>query len=417
MKTNDWCSDNSDLNRCFSKKIRTVWNKGLTKETDPRIADLSKTLSIAHLGKQTREQNGMFRKDITKKKISKTVKEIIKEYGLGISRTQLNKLLTSRLNCDWCCIAREYNNMDSMLYRLGIHLTGGNVALCRTNKSQNINPISKEHILSVFKDIISEYNGDIGREKLSKLVQTKLGRGWTFINNRCGTIDSILDELNVDIPRGLGISKALKGRKFSTKWKQNISKSKIGKTPWLGLKHTEETKKILSESMKGENNHFYGKHHTKESKEQISKKNKGIKKSKEFIEKRRVILKKAWTNPEYIKKMKVAFGIKPNKLEKQLISLITLHKLPYRYTGDFRFWIEGRNPDFVNYNGEKKIIELFGNYWHNPLVNPKVRLDKTYDKTIEHYKKYGFDCLILWDYELSNPERIIEKINQFTNNE
>ena len=44
-----------------------------------------------------------------------------------------------------------------------------------------------------------------------------------------------------------------------------------------GLKHTEETKKKMSESRKGENHPLYGKHHTEETKKKISESLKGNK--------------------------------------------------------------------------------------------------------------------------------------------
>ena len=49
-----------------------------------------------------------------------------------------------------------------------------------------------------------------------------------------------------------------------------------------GRKHSEETKKLLSELNSGEGNAFYGKSHTQECKDKISKKNKGKKRSEEF---------------------------------------------------------------------------------------------------------------------------------------
>jgi group I intron endonuclease len=42
----------------------------------------------------------------------------------------------------------------------------------------------------------------------------------------------------------------------------------------LGKKHTDETKRLMSEKAKGKNNAFYGKHHTEETKKIISEKSK-----------------------------------------------------------------------------------------------------------------------------------------------
>ena len=48
-----------------------------------------------------------------------------------------------------------------------------------------------------------------------------------------------------------------------------------------GFRHTEETKRKMSEARRGEKNYFYGKHHTEESKNKLSKANKGRKTSEE----------------------------------------------------------------------------------------------------------------------------------------
>ena len=46
---------------------------------------------------------------------------------------------------------------------------------------------------------------------------------------------------------------------------------------FFGKHHTEETKKKISEVQKGENNHMYGKHHTEETKKKMSEAQKGEK--------------------------------------------------------------------------------------------------------------------------------------------
>ena len=61
-------------------------------------------------------------------------------------------------------------------------------------------------------------------------------------------------------------------------------KNKIGEKS-KGRIHSEETKAKMSESRKGENNHFYGKHHNKDTKDKISKIHKGKKRTKEDREK------------------------------------------------------------------------------------------------------------------------------------
>jgi len=64
----------------------------------------------------------------------------------------------------------------------------------------------------------------------------------------------------------------------------------------------------------------------------------------------------------------------------------------WKYNGDgSQKVIIGRKiPDFVNVDGKKGVIEIFGTYWHDELeVGEKI----------EHYNRFGYNCLVLWDYE------------------
>jgi uncharacterized Zn finger protein (UPF0148 family) len=56
-----------------------------------------------------------------------------------------------------------------------------------------------------------------------------------------------------------------KRKPLTEEWKAKISAANRGK------KHTEETKAVISASMKGDKNHFYGKKHTKREKALMSK--------------------------------------------------------------------------------------------------------------------------------------------------
>lgn len=108
---------------------------------------------------------------------------------------------------------------------------------------------------------------------------------------------------------------------------------------------------------------------------------------------------------------------KPTSLEQQVIDMVDKYDLPYQYVGDGKIVVEGRIPDFINCNGEKQVIEVFGDYWHSPLWNPNLSSDKTEYATLEHYAKYGFDCLIIWEDELAHPRKVVKKIKAFARGE
>ena len=96
----------------------------------------------------------------------------------------------------------------------------------------------------------------------------------------------------------------------------------------------------------------------------------------------------------------------PNKAEGKLISLFESNDLPFRYTGNGEVWFGNRNPDFINTNGKKQVIELLGTYWH-PLFDGADR--------VEHYKQYGFSCLAVWEDELQDEDKVIKRVKKFAN--
>ena len=186
------------------------------------------------------------------------------------------------------------------------------------------------------------------------------------------------------------LSQALKGRAFSESHKRRLSEAKMGRP---GHRHTDEWKQMMSKVQTGrifssetiakmakakvgvydgENNPFFGKHHTPEAMAKI---------------------------------LRNRSGARPNKVETQLAALITESRLPYRYVGDGQFILGGKCPDFLNVNGKKQVIELFGTYWHDVF--------DVAERT-EHFRQYGFDTLVIWEDELKDPERVRAKVAKFS---
>lgn len=96
----------------------------------------------------------------------------------------------------------------------------------------------------------------------------------------------------------------------------------------------------------------------------------------------------------------------PNGPETVLMELLeSLYPREYKYTGgNGEIVIAGKCPDFINVNGQKKIIELFGDYWHRGQ-DPQDRIDV--------FKPYGYDTLIIWENELKDIERVKFAIREF----
>lgn len=142
----------------------------------------------------------------------------------------------------------------------------------------------------------------------------------------------------------------------------------------------------------------------------------GLKKSGSFmINKVGINGKSSLKNKDSMKKWMNKIEFKPNKPEKSIIKIIDSEKIDLEYVGDGSYWIRREknsfNPDFVN-RKEKKIVELFGIYWHTlpkSIVKDKERL-KTYNLQ-------GYTTLVIWDYELEEIPSVALKIKNFMKNE
>lgn len=53
--------------------------------------------------------------------------------------------------------------------------------------------------------------------------------------------------------------------------------------------------------------------------------------------------------------------------------------------------------NFVNINGEKICIEIFGDYWHNL---PKEKIND--ENKLKILQKYGWERIIIWEHELKS---------------
>jgi len=114
---------------------------------------------------------------------------------------------------------------------------------------------------------------------------------------------------------------------------------------------------------------------------------------------------KNWRDPAFVAKQMVSRNIRPNKMEQIILYLLNLlYPGEWRYTGDFSFMINGKNPDFVNINGQKKLIEFNGTYWHK---------DDIPGERAKMFAEFGYDTLIIWDHELKDMDTLIAKVCSF----
>jgi len=106
-------------------------------------------------------------------------------------------------------------------------------------------------------------------------------------------------------------------------------------------------------------------------------------------------LRELFSAPEdkeyYLEAMARGRQAKPNGREAYLGEL-----LEEIAPGDFKYndgWfiLDGKIPDFVNVNGKKQVIEMFGEYYHGPGDE---------EKRTKFYKSFGYDLFVVWELDL-----------------
>jgi len=196
---------------------------------------------------------------------------------------------------------------------------------------------------------------------------------------------------------------------FSSERKEKISKSM--KKAWINSSKLDrkEWSKKFKEIRKNIN--IWNKGLTKKTDCRLNSKSNS--KKTEVKEKISNSVKNLWKDLDYLKKQLNSRNTFPNKKEKIIIDILSKnHPKEFAYNGGLeQDIIIGRKiPDFININGKKKVIEFFGDYWHSLPY-------KTSEKdTIKHYRKFGFDCLIIWEHELKDIEKVKNRIENFIYN-
>jgi len=137
----------------------------------------------------------------------------------------------------------------------------------------------------------------------------------------------------------------------------------------------------------------------------------------EFGQLQSQIRKQQWQDPDWIAKLMEGLQKRPTEPEQKLIDICFSHFPNFKYNGDFSQGVvlQGLIPDFINCNGKKEVIEVFGDYWHSPKVTEND-WKRTELGRIMAYNSLGYRCLVLWEHELKTlpEEEIVAKINKFT---
>ena len=84
-------------------------------------------------------------------------------------------------------------------------------------------------------------------------------------------------------------------------------------------------------------------------------------------------------------------------------SVVVKHNLPFHFTGDGKIWIGNANPDFIH-NTHKVVVEIFGDYWHSPLLNGNIRYTGTLEGRRNQLKREGYKLIVLWESDLKRKD-------------
>lgn len=101
--------------------------------------------------------------------------------------------------------------------------------------------------------------------------------------------------------------------------------------------------------------------------------------------------------PEIMKKALRRHPI--SSLEIKFQEIIDKHQLPYKYVGNGKFFIERKNPDFVNINGEKKAIEVYARKHKEKMRNISIEEWKRERQNI--FSKYGWEIIFFDEVQLN----------------
>lgn len=210
-------------------------------------------------------------------------------------------------------------------------------------------------------------------------------------------------------------------KKDNIPWNKQLKGIHCSQKTEFKSKQVKELWRDTSYRSKMKKRHGYlGKHHTKETIKKIRIANLGKKKSEE-TRRKLSIRNMGQQNPMWGKHRKfsdahlrnILKGLlrRPTKLEQKFMRIIEKNRLLFKYVGDGKIIINGKCPDFIDCDGSKRVVEVFGRVWHDPKMSFKeIPYHQTEQGTIEHYSKYGFKCTVLWDNEFGNEELVLAKL-------
>lgn len=236
----------------------------------------------------------------------------------------------------------------------------------------------------IYRKFISGHNARVNHGMKGKTHSEEVRLKLSIAHKNLAPWNKGLKGVQTAWNKGLNTKSGMEGKQHTKASKRKMAKAKLG-----GHRTLESRQKQSLNSKINPNYGMGSKNHSEDCKRRLSENTKRL-----------------WSNKDFVKKICKGRAIRPNKPETIILNLLdALYPSEWKYTGDFSFMINGKNPDFVNCNGQKKIIELFGDYFHKG-ENPKDRA--------KAFKPFGYETLVIWESELKNMKSVTNRIKRFS---
>jgi hypothetical protein len=196
--------------------------------------------------------------------------------------------------------------------------------------------------------------------------------------------------------------------------RDNKGRFMAGHNWWLGKKHPQETKDKIANSLyryfKKHKNYWFGKKLYPSMLEAIYKAHKGIPsplRGREVSEETKKKISLTLTGRKLSKKhIRNALKRRPiSSLELRVQKVIEDNSLPYKFVGNGDFFIGRKNPDFVNINGEKIVVEVYARKHKEEF---RGGVDKWQEERKRVFAEYGWKTIFIEDRETNKKETILE---------
>ena len=238
-----------------------------------------------------------------------------------------------------------------------------------------------------------------------------------------------------------------RGRPIPPDVRRKISAALIGRT--IGKYSAERCRHISEGIPRGELHPNFGKHRSAETCRKMSESQRGRVFSEDHRRKMREAHVRRWARPEShvqmsesslrkwqnpgyrqrlvdihkrqwredaelrernIRAALAANHARPNRPESAMQGILD-RNFPgeWKYCGDGTTIIDGKNPDFLNVNGRKAVIEVFGDYWHSEKIRG-IPTKQHVAERVAHFAKSGFDCLVIWEHEVRDEKLVVTKV-------